>query len=125
MKNLTKSDLEQLYSHDNLVKVYNWKIEGRFEDIVQFVKDFTDAKVMSSNLRSLIRDLVDTALNRIGGESNEVEEDDDEELMSDLRLKCDVHYFLEEIKDIIYSEVRRDTYDEICNKIKDFERDHL
>lgn len=124
MRNLTKSDLEQLYSHDNLVKVYNWKIEGRFDDIVGFVKDFTDAKVMSSNLRGLIYDLVDTALNKIGGESNKVE-DDDEALMSDLRLKCDVHYFLEDLKDVLYNEVCRGTYDDVCDMIKKFEEEHL
>lgn len=41
------------------------------------------------------------------------------------RLECDMHYFLEEIKDIMYNEVSRGTYDDVCTMIEDFERRHF
>lgn len=130
MKNLTKELLEELYSHENLVKIYDWNMNGELDEIEEFVKDFVGAKAMCKTVRNLISDLEETADHVIYKEKRENEEMTDEDVKNDalkssIKLKCDIHYFLDEIKDIIYSEVRRDTYDEVCNKIKDFEREFL
>lgn len=120
MRNLTQKDFEELYSHENLVKIYNWKTEGRYEEITNFVKDFTDAKVMSSNLRGLINDLVSTAFERINVETNEIDdENDQDENVEEKQNELYEHrlWVRDTMLESIYGKVDKDEYISIYNLI--------
>ncbi len=45
------------------------------------------------------------------------EEEYSDMIMEEIRFKCDIHYLFEDIKDILYSKLSREEYDNICERI--------